>query len=371
MDTIDVRLDSKEWYRDEILSASTEVLDHLARRWDLQEEIAGETVDIGFGYSSHLGEDGFTLPEPEEYVEAMKMHASPDTHRVVESAYPVPYSALVEEAGHWMSNVPARVERKHVDTVEDIAVNELFGGLALQYFDPRFVDSDVRNYRQNLDIVGEMHSDEHVDYVGSIRPEVVEDLFRVAEDLDAEDPGELDDVINNWYGRGKEYFDGVPATSRDFPEYTRNPWRTPKTYSEWFVDDFAFGFRKRLGNAEAENRSDLGSSVEEVRRDVYEMAEHVEGWSREEIEAQRDAHHVHTSVADLGYVIARQLARDLGDPSSGFNYDPASLVHMTNYEIYREFEDYISDRDDVLREAHGVPLENLPIRDPNSVVTGK
>lgn len=362
-----------DWKAQKIGAAAEEILEDLADRWDLKHEITGRTVVVDFGELPASSENSITLPYPEDHRRSILQHSSSEeVTRITNETYPVPAHPLLEEAGHFESRLPDRVERPLTRQLEDITINELFGALAAGRYNESFLDYDLDSYGDNLEIISEMYGDEHVDYVEDILGEVAADVDDAADELGEVDTTGFEDVMQELVADRNQRLRDAPSTSFDFRSYSRHSSQTPQTYSEWFVDYVAYDFVRPLVAA-ASGEREAEPAIRDARDSAESTANDMGGWSPEDLGEFRDQMHVHASTPDRAYHISRQLARDVLDRNldADFNYDPSSLVRMTNHELYREFEDYIGEKDDELRDEYGVPSLDIPARNEDSVVTSK
>lgn len=327
----------------EVVAAEMEnVLAVLASEWGLGDELADSEIELQVGVSPESSRDVIGLSDPVSYNRMVRDLFPESSLRDRALGFEGPYHEMFEEAGHYLSGLTADRTAKGF---EDFIANELIGGLAIDTFDPEVIDWELRQVRQNLEDLNQLNSDQDISYVRENMDEFERTVKNYVSSLDAvEDEYDLKLLLEDVKGTKDSFLDNSPEHEVDYP---RSGEDSPKSYSDWFVEDIVFNFMDPM---EDYFRGEMEfDEVIPVSRQVAELTlERLED-QKEDASELRDKVHERQSRRDRAYFAGRSMVSEARQ-----QYTDEEIVWMGNEEIYDEFSDSILATDAEVRNEYDI-----------------
>lgn len=323
------------------------ILAVLGGEWEVADELAGREVELAVGATTPTRNEGeIRLSDPEAYKDMVRSGFPEAPVRRRALSFEGPYHEMFEEAGHYISDQFS--DRQH-ETFEDIVAEEFIGGLAIETFDRDIIPWELNHIQRNLQTVNEMNSDREVAYVERNLDHYADTLRQYEKTLgDVESDADLQKLFNDAANKKDSELEEVPSMQEDF-SYRREQEKTPKPYSEWFVDEVVFGFLNpleeyRQGSASYRDAVDASGEL------IGQAEEKIDEYRSSGPAQDRERKKVGDSVADRGYFAGRAIASRKHD-----RVEPEEVVRMDNEEIYGMFSDEALEVDSRLRKAYSIP----------------
>lgn len=366
--------------KDQIKNSFKEILELLSQEWEFSPEEIGKEAKISLSnHGARLVAD--EQDQENDYIafishpkthENTKLFLTEEVKQLSEELHPFPLDGI-SEAGHLVSR---RVNNLGISDSFDKAVfNELHDARAQIVYDPKIVESELKFLHNNLEILQDMYSEEHSEYIWRIRDEIREELESFEDNLkNTESEKELRRIVHESNTVLEEYLEELPSHNLDHKSYSRHPSVRPPTLSQRFVERFieaesAIGapLIKYAAESSEDFYSDFSWSdvpthlwgsdtpetteelFEETRNNVEQNLQFLDSIdSYEDIGQYREDAWLNESVNDRVLVISKEL----GQLSEKRGID--GLLYEDLDGLRSRFGEYLVDRDEELVDRYMV-----------------
>lgn len=342
-----------DWKRDEIFSGIENTINVLFELWNVKPETVldeDDPIEINiYGEGAEIGRDRIKVSEPDSY-RAMMKNLFDDEHvlEAVNAFYPIPFHEVPEEVGQIIGE-RADNSWEYENDMVSMARDELHGAMALTEFSPWFVDKELEVLENNLSIILELNSDDHLDYLAYLQGGKLNQLKTRLEEVS--DRGGTDTTYRNVLktqilNDATEILENRPKT-KSVSEYTHE--ELPEDLSEHILEEYlSLGELADYENMERILNEESSYSIEDITQNIERVAE----FDYNELETLRERINTELNTErDRAYIISRRMAKQIYE--EGLEFSPDEVIHSTS-EIDEVLQQSIYAADRQIKSEYGL-----------------
>jgi hypothetical protein len=309
---IEGKIDTDDWKRDRIFSGIENTINTLCSIWNIEKEsiLGNEPIEIDiYGEGAEIERDRIKISDPDSYRAMMRNLF--DDKKVIEttdSHYPIPFHEVPEEVGQIIGE-RANNTWTYENEMESMARDELHGAMGVSEFFPWFIDRELQVLEENLSIILELNSEDHIEYLDYLQGGKLNRLKNRLEEISERD--DLDSTYRNALKTGilneaTDILENRPETESS-PIYTHE--EMPEDFSERILEEYlSLDELAEYENIEKVLNDESSYSIEDITENIEIITE----FDYNELETLQER--INTSLntkRDRAYLISRRLAKQI------------------------------------------------------------
>lgn len=342
-----------DWKRDSIFSSIEDTINVLCELWDVNPETIlnkDEPIEINiYGEGAEIDRDRIKISEPDSYRTMMRNFFDDDrVINTVDVSYPVPFHEVPEEVGQIIGE-RADNSWEYENDMESMARDELHGAMALKEFFPWYIDKELEVLENNLSIILELSSDDHLDYLDYLQEDKLGQLKERLEEVS--DTASIDTTYRNALktkilNEATEILANRPETEAT-AVYTHE--ELPEDLSGHILEDYlSLGELTEYERIERVLDEETPYSAEGIAENIEKMTE----FDYSELETLQERVNTELNTErDRAYIISRRIANQIYE--GGIDLSPAQIIH-SNPEIDEILQQSIYTADRQIKSEYGI-----------------